>query len=84
MNEEFEVFLKNKKIDTVAFKQNEPQLWQEFAVLFGQVHLNSFVAQKLYLINPIRRKYPLSASAPQASEEPVKKAPKPIIKPKTA
>ncbi len=59
MEAAFEEFLKNKKIDSARFKATEPARWQEWQELFIQMHPKSFTAQKLYLINPIRRKYPL-------------------------
>jgi hypothetical protein len=55
----FEEYLVSKKIDASAFKNAEPARWSEWEMEFGQVHPNSFTQQKLYLINPIRRKYPL-------------------------
>ncbi len=57
---DFEQFLANKRIDSTAFKKSEPGLWQELKDLFQQVHPNSFTAQKLFLINGIRRKYILA------------------------
>ena len=55
----FEEYLASKKIDQGLFKDAEPRLFQEWKNEFEQVHPNSFTAQKLYLINPIRRKYVL-------------------------
>jgi hypothetical protein len=55
----FEEYLIAKKIDASAFKNAEPARWSEWEKEFAQVHPNSFTTQKLYLINPIRRKYPL-------------------------
>lgn len=53
----FEEFLKNKKIDENLFKNTEPERWNTWKTLFEQMHPNSFVAQKKFLINDIRRKY---------------------------
>lgn len=53
----FEAYLSSKKIDSDAFKKAEPLLWDSWRKEFEQVHPNSFTAQKLYLINPLRRKY---------------------------
>jgi hypothetical protein len=80
---DFETYLTSKKIDTAAFRQEEPERWQEFKTLFDQVHPNSFTLQKLYLINPIRRKYPLQ-EMPEVKNtaEPQKPATKPIMKPR--
>jgi len=54
----FEEYLSDKKIDSTAFRSAELALWEEWKREYDQVHLNSFTAQKLYLINNIRRKYP--------------------------
>ena len=56
---DFETYLRNKKIDPVIFQKEEPAIWHEFKMVFEQVHPDSFTAQKLFLINNIRRKYPL-------------------------
>lgn len=61
MNTEFEEFLKSKKIDPEKFKSSEPHRWEEWKALFEMVHPKSFVSQKLFLINGIRRKYPLAS-----------------------
>lgn len=58
--DEFGDYLTRKKIDPLNFKRNEPQLYEEFKFIFDQVHPDSFTAQKLFLINKIRRKYPFS------------------------
>ncbi|HEU5289820.1 MAG TPA: hypothetical protein VFU05_04195 [Cyclobacteriaceae bacterium] len=55
----FEEYLISKKIDASAFRNAEPARWAEWEAEFGQIHPSSFTSQKLYLINPIRRKYPL-------------------------
>jgi hypothetical protein len=55
----FEEFLSGKKIDSSAFQKAEPSRWEEWKAEFDKIHPNSFTTQKLYLINPIRRKYPL-------------------------
>ena len=55
----FDEYLITKKIDASAFKNAEPARWIEWEGEFAQVHPGSFTSQKLYLINPIRRKYPL-------------------------
>jgi hypothetical protein len=77
----FEEYLIKKKIDSTAFKLAEPTRWQEWSVLFESMSEVSFTAQKLYLINPTRRKYLLK-------EEPIEKAKpaaaiaKPVMRPK--
>jgi len=54
---DFEGYLISKKIDSKLFADAEPDLWRQWQSEFEQVHPNSFTAQKLYLINPLRRKY---------------------------
>ena len=56
---DFEAYLVSKKIDSVQFSNAEPNVWSTWKSEFEQIHPNSFTAQKLYLINPVRRKYPL-------------------------
>jgi hypothetical protein len=53
----FEEYLITKKINHKSFQQAEPRLYESWKVEFEQVHPNSFTVQKLYLINPLRRKY---------------------------
>lgn len=60
---DFETYLRNKKIDPVVFQEKEPMLWHEFKTVYDQIHPDSFTAQKLFLINRIRRKYPLQEEA---------------------
>lgn len=57
MEQEFDAFLKKKRIDPVLFKKHEPETFTEFKSLFLAMHPNSFTMQKLYLINILRRKY---------------------------
>lgn len=67
-----EEYLISKKIDPVIFKQKEPQLWKAWNYEFENMHPNSFTIQKLNLINPIRRKYPL-----KIEPSPIEKKPQP-------
>ena len=80
---DFETYLRNKKIDPLTFQKGEPVLWQEFKSLFDQVHPDSFTAQKLFLINPIRRKYPLPEGPESKVENAMEsEASKKIVQPK--
>jgi len=94
----FEEYLISKKIDNARFHEKELGLWNAWKVEFDQMHPNSFTIQKLNLINPIRRKYPLKveikpievkttseAEAPKAEVQPVSES-KPVeqTKPVTA
>lgn len=72
----FNSFLKTKKIDPTAFAKAEMELFMEWKNLYDQVHPNSFTQQKLFLINKVRRQFPL----PEEAEKVVKK--KPMAKPK--
>lgn len=76
----FEEYLISKKIDGAAFQAAEPALWNEWNNLFEQMNPASFTSQKLYLINPIRRKYTLKVEATETSKPAV--AAKPVMKPK--
>lgn len=78
---EWEAYLEQKKIDAAAYRQQAPQQYEDFKQLFYQMHPNSFTAQKLFLINGIRRQYPLKAA--EAEGTAVKKVAKPVFKPKT-
>ena len=57
--DEFESYLEKKKIDPQLFKVGEPDKYTAFKALFDVVHPESFTAQKLFLINHIRRRFPL-------------------------
>lgn len=77
--EEFEEYLAKKKINAKAFHEGNPEKWLEFKVLFEQVHPDSFAAQKLFLINNIRRSYPLIEDQAEENNKP-KVRPKPKFK----
>ena len=53
----FEEYLDSKKIDAESFRSHEPKLYAEWEHEFNQLHPNSFTAQKLNVINAIRRKF---------------------------
>ena len=63
----------SKKIDSAEFLKAEPNLWASWKVEFEQMHPASFTAQKLYLINPVRRKYTLKQEVAKAATPPVEK-----------
>lgn len=74
---EFADYIASKKIDTAAFRATEPGLYQEWESLFAQVSPVSFAQQKLFLINGIRRRFPLAEEAvPKSAAKP---APKPRV-----
>lgn len=76
----FEEYLITKKIDPKAFREAEPALWKEWSNLFDEMSAASFTSQKLYLINPIRRKYQLKITPTETLKPAV--ASKPVFKPK--
>ena len=80
----FEEYLISKKIDSNAFLAAEPSLWKEWSAIFDQVSPASFTAQKLYLINPIRRKYQLkeTVSPVVLAASDVKAVARPMMRPK--
>ncbi len=55
----FEEYLDQKKIDRGAFKASRPADYAAWEELFGQVHPESFTMQKKFLINKIRREFPV-------------------------
>lgn len=82
---DFEAYLKDKLIDSKAFQEHEPLKWQNFKVLFEQMHPNSFTVQKKFLINDLRRLYHYTPvenapNAPIADPEEPKKPAKPMVK----
>ena len=73
---EFTEFLSSKKIDPAALAAAEPALFAEWATLYEAMSTASFVQQKLFLINGLRRRFPLSTPTETA---PKKAALKPKI-----
>lgn len=65
----FEEYLAQKNIDQEKFRQAEPDRYQEWITLFGQIHPESFTNQKKFLINDVRRRYTLKdPNAPDRGE----------------
>lgn len=80
---DFDEYLISKKIDPAAFKKQEPDQYQEFMRIFPQLHPSSFTMQKLYLINGIRRRFPLPEEQWARKKAPAAKPGKPkMTKPK--
>ena len=75
----FRQFLESKKISAEKFQQAEPKRFAEWESLFGQVSDASFVAQKLFLINPIRCKYQLEKPVLQPVEQSAAKKNRPVL-----
>lgn len=77
----FDEYLIKKKIDSTAFKLAEPAQWQEWSILFESMSDASFTAQKLYLINPTRRKFLLKEELIE-KPKPAPAVAKPVMRPK--
>jgi hypothetical protein len=72
---DFEAYLISKKIDSAEFLKAEPDTWKNWKNEFDQMHPASFTAQKLYLINPIRRKYLLKEEHTKVVGAPIETPP---------
>jgi hypothetical protein len=82
-NQNFEDYLRQKKIDPELFRKDDPDLWKEYSEIFNQIHPASFTAQKLFKINAIRRKYLLKETdTPVKPASPAPAKPKFSVKPK--
>jgi hypothetical protein len=55
----FEEYLESKKINPLGFKSGDLELYNDFYKVFEHVSPASFTQQKLFLINSVRRKYPI-------------------------
>ncbi len=56
--EEFASYLfQKKKINAECFASEEPERYAEWLALFSAVSIKNFEQQKLYLINPLRRRF---------------------------
>ncbi len=77
----FEDYLKAKRIDASRYKRAESSQYEGFEKLFLQMHPDSFTAQKLFLINGIRRRFPLKEEA-KTTERKVQARPRIVPKPK--
>ena len=77
---DFNEYLISKKIDPEAFRVGDPERYGEFDKLFGLIHPNSFTSQKLFLINGIRRLYPLPEDKWIKNKPKAPKPGKPVMK----
>ncbi|MEP4533854.1 MAG: hypothetical protein ABJ004_12275 [Cyclobacteriaceae bacterium] len=80
---EFQTYLTDKKIDADKFEKDDPKIYAEYETQFMQLHPNSFTAQKLFMINKIRRNYTLDEKPETeiATKKPAAK-PKMMARPK--
>lgn len=69
----FKEYLESKKIDPKLLFEGNADLFNEWKTIFSQVSPKSFTQQKLYLINKIRREFPLQEK--KQDENVTKKAP---------
>ncbi len=73
-------YLATKKIDASKFEKNEKDRFDDFNIIFDQVHPNSFTQQKLFFINVLRRRYPIPIEKETVSAK--KPAAKPVFRKK--
>jgi hypothetical protein len=55
----FENYLETKNIDPQLFANRDPENFADLKSFFDQTGSTSFSQQKLFLVNPLRRLYPL-------------------------
>lgn len=79
----FASYLKTKKIDLKTFFSSEKEMFESWKKEFDQMHPNSFTQQKLFLINRLRRQYPLKEEEQKVEKKKPMMRPK-IAKPKTS
>jgi hypothetical protein len=80
----FKEYLVTKKIDAEALVAADPGMYEEWQKMFNLVSPASFTAQKLFLINSVRRRFPLKIeiSSPVTGSNASAKVAKPVFKPK--
>ncbi|HLO43446.1 MAG TPA: hypothetical protein VK175_03870 [Leadbetterella sp.] len=60
-NLSFEEFLTSKKIDFSKFLKSEPIMFSQWKQDYSKIHPESFVMQKKFQINAIRRRFLLAS-----------------------
>lgn len=55
----FKDYLKSKKIDHNLFQNSDSELCKSWENIFNQIHPLSFTEQNKFLVNKIRRKFPI-------------------------
>jgi len=75
----FKDYLQSKKIDPKGFALNQPDQFRAFKLLFDQMHPESFTAQKLFLINKLRRQYPFTETESVKTDMPEGKMMRPKL-----
>lgn len=56
----FKEYLLSKKINAEKFEQNDADIFRDWEKIFENMHVESFTMQKKFLINDMRRTYPLN------------------------
>jgi hypothetical protein len=81
---EFATYLTGKKIDPEKFEKGDPSTFAEYQSQFAEMHPASFTSQKLFMINKLRRSYPITnengeveAPIQRSSPRPAMARPKP-------
>ncbi len=64
-SQDFENYLKRKKIDPQSFREKDPDLWEDYKYDFERMHPESFTAQKLFKLNRLRRMYTYTGAVPE-------------------
>lgn len=65
-NVTFDEYLATKLIDYERFKLTDVKHYEQLKEVFDVTHPDSFTAQKLFLINPIRRKFLRNPEIPKS------------------
>lgn len=74
-------YLVSKKIDADALLKKEPELYRSFEMMLDQMHPDSFTAQKLFVINKLRRQFPFQEKVEEMTPVAAPKAkPRPVLK----
>ena len=78
MNDNFEIFLKKKRIDSDRFHKERPSEWEAYQKLFEQMGPKSFDHQKKFFFNPLRLSFPYQEAleAPHSERKKLRKKPR--------
>lgn len=74
----FEAFLKQKLVDSAAFRQQQPEMWESFLGLYEEIGEKSFDLQKKFYFNDLRGLYPLPLAAKE-EPKPASTTPRPKL-----
>lgn len=86
MNEAFNIFLEEKRIDAQALKKARLDVYETWEKEFREVGEQVFDQHKKFLFNPFRLDFPYNTHTPREKNKPIpgkkKGIPKPVMKPK--